>query len=127
ASIGVAFAPSIEAMFVFRFLQGFGAAAGSVVAMAIVRDLFGGKALVHVLSRIALISGLAPILAPPIGALLLAVMPLRGLFHVLAVYGGVALLAVVLCIPETLPPGRRRSRSRGAILATYRLLMKDRV
>jgi DHA1 family bicyclomycin/chloramphenicol resistance-like MFS transporter len=42
ASVGAAFAPDIVWLSVFRLLQGFGAAAGGVVAMAMVRDLFGG-------------------------------------------------------------------------------------
>lgn len=127
ASIGVAMAPSIEVLFVFRFLQGFGAAAGAVVAMAIVRDLFGGRPLVRVLSRMALISGLAPICAPIIGAQLLMLVDWRGVFFVLAVYGALSLAAVMVFIPETLPPERRRHRVRGATIATYRLLVRDRV
>jgi len=61
ASLGVAFAPSVEWLTVLRVLQGIGAAGGGVVAMATVRDLFGGLPLVRMLSRMALVSGLAPI------------------------------------------------------------------
>lgn len=127
ASLGVTLAQTIDVMFVLRFLQGFGAAAGAVVAMAIVRDLFGGRPLVRVLSRMALITGLAPVCAPIIGAQLLDVMPWRGLFVVLAVYGAVAMLAVMWFIPETLPPERRRVKVRGATMASYRVLLHDRV
>lgn len=127
ASLGVAIAPTIEVMFVFRFLQGFGAAAGAVVVMAVVRDLFGGRALVRVLSRMALVTGLAPVIAPIVGAQLLAIMPWRGLFVVLAVYGAVSLVAVMLVIPETLPPERRAAGRRGAVMANYRALMSDRI
>ena len=72
ASVAAAFAPDIVWLSVFRLLQGFGAAAGGVVAMAMVRDLFGGKPLVRMLSRLALVNGLAPVLAPVIGSQLLA-------------------------------------------------------
>lgn len=127
ASVGVALAPTIEVMFVFRFLQGFGAAAGGVVVMAIVRDLYGGRTLVRVLSRMALVTGLAPILAPIVGAQLLAIMPWRGLFVALGLYGAIALTAVMIVVPETLPPERRTARRRGATLANYRTLLSDRV
>ena len=62
ASVAAALAPDITWLIVFRLLQGFGAAAGGVVAMAMVRDLFGGKPLVRMLSRLALVNGLAPVL-----------------------------------------------------------------
>ena len=45
-------------------LQGLGNAAVAVVAMAIVRDLFAGSAAATLLSRLMLVMGIAPILAP---------------------------------------------------------------
>jgi DHA1 family bicyclomycin/chloramphenicol resistance-like MFS transporter len=83
ASAGAALAPSLELLSLARVLMGMGAAAGGVVAMAIVRDLFGGRRLVVMLSRLALVSGVAPVAAPLIGSALLAVMPWRGIFVVL--------------------------------------------
>ncbi|MDQ4137405.1 MAG: MFS transporter, partial [Actinomycetota bacterium] len=59
ASLGAALAPDFTWLAIFRLLQGFGAAAGVVVAMAVVRDLFGGYPLVRMLSRLALVHGLA--------------------------------------------------------------------
>jgi DHA1 family bicyclomycin/chloramphenicol resistance-like MFS transporter len=107
ASIAVALAPDIVWLGVFRVIQGFGAAAGSVVAMAMVRDLFGGLPLVRMLSRLALVNGLAPILAPVIGSQLLLIMDWRGIFYVLAGYGALVMVATALFIVETLPPARR--------------------
>jgi DHA1 family bicyclomycin/chloramphenicol resistance-like MFS transporter len=104
-----------------------GAAAGSVVAMAIVRDLFGGKRLVVMLSRLALVSGVAPVVAPLIGSALLLVMPWRGIFVVLAVYGAVMLLCALLFIPETLPPARRSERGSTTIWQRYRSVFSDRI
>src|SRR4029079_15584114 len=57
ASVGAAVAPDIVWLSVVRLLHGFRAAAGGVVAMAMVRDLFGGKPLVRMLSRLALVNG----------------------------------------------------------------------
>src|SRR4051794_36572124 len=90
ASIGVAFAPDIEWLTVLRVLQGIGAAGGGVVATATVRDLFGGLPLVRTLSRLALVSGLAPIFAPVIGSQLLRITDWRGVFLFLPRGGGVA-------------------------------------
>jgi len=127
ASLGVAFAPGIEWLFVFRVGQGIGAAAGGVVAMAIVRDLFGGLPLVRMLSRLALVNGLAPILAPVIGSQLLLLMPWRGIFVFLAIYGGLVLLAATFFIVETLPPARRIDLGHSTTRQRYHALFSDRI
>jgi DHA1 family bicyclomycin/chloramphenicol resistance-like MFS transporter len=127
ASLGVAFAPAIEWLFVFRVLQGIGAAAGAVVAMAIVRDLFGGLPLVRMLSRLSLVNGLAPILAPVIGSQLLLLMPWRGIFVFLTIYGGLVLLASVFFIVETLPRARRVDLGHSTARERYRSLFTDRI
>lgn len=127
ASLGVSLAPGIEWLFVFRVLQGMGAAAGGVVAMAIVRDLFGGLPLVRMLSRLSLVNGLAPILAPVIGSQLLLLMPWRGMFIALAVYGAVIVVATTFFIVETLPPARRRDFGHSSARERYRALFSDRI
>ena len=127
ASVGAAFAPDIVWLSVFRLLQGFGAAAGGVVAMAMVRDLFGGKPLVRMLSRLALVNGLAPVLAPVIGSQLLAVMDWRGVFVVLAIYGAVVVTAVAFFIVETLPESRRHMAGHSTLRDRYAALFRDRV
>ncbi|MFT4230012.1 MAG: multidrug effflux MFS transporter [Microbacterium sp.] len=127
ASVAAALAPTLELLSVTRLLMGAGAAAGGVVAAAIVRDLFGGRRLVVMLSRLALVSGAAPVLAPLIGSALLLVMPWRGVFVVLAAYGAVMLLSAVLFIPETLPRARRRDRGATTVWQRYRSVLGDRV
>ena len=127
ASIGVAFSPDISWLLAFRVLQGFGAAAGGVVAMATVRDLFGGYPLVRMLSRLALVTGIAPIAAPVIGSQLLLVMPWRGMFGVLAAYGVIIMVLAALFIVETLPPARRVEKGHSTLGERYRSLFTDRI
>lgn len=127
ASLMVAAAPDISWLLAARVLQGAGAAAGGVVAMAMVRDLFGGYPLVRMLSRLSLVNGLAPILAPLIGSQLLLVTEWRGLFVVLAGYGVLVVVASWLFIVETLPPARRVDRGHATIGERYRALFRDRV
>ncbi len=126
ASVLVALSPSIGWLILFRVLQGFGAAAGAVVALATVRDLFGGYPLVRMLSRLALVSGLAPIIAPLVGSALLLVVPWRGIFWVLAAYGLVVVAASVVFIAETLPQHRRRGSGGSTAGQRYRALFTDR-
>jgi DHA1 family bicyclomycin/chloramphenicol resistance-like MFS transporter len=127
ASIGVAFAPDVFWVGVFRVLQGVGAAGGGVVAMAMVRDLFGGLPLVRMLSRLALVSGLAPILAPLIGSQLLLVLDWRGIFVFLTAYGVLAILAAIFFLVETLPAERRADRGHSTVGQRYKALFSDRV
>lgn len=127
ASLGVAFAPDITWVLVFRVLQGVGAAGGGVVAMATVRDLFGGQPLVRMLSRLALVSGLAPILAPVIGSQLLLLLDWRGLFVALAGYGVVIVVLAATLVAETLPPERRRVKGHSTTAQRYRAVLSDRV
>ncbi|MCX7520839.1 multidrug effflux MFS transporter [Microbacterium sp. STN6] len=127
ASVGAALSPDIAWLGSFRVLQGFGAAAGGVVAMALVRDLFGGRPLVRMLSRLALVSGLAPVLAPVIGSQLLLIMPWRGIFWVLAGYGTLVIIAVFLWIVETLPKERRQDSGHSTARQRYHAIFSDRV
>ena len=127
ASVAAALAPTLELLSAARVLQGAGAAAGGVVAAALVRDLFGGRRLVVMLSRLALVSGVAPVAAPLVGSALLLVMPWRGVFVVLAVYGAVMLISATIFLPETLPPARRKERGSTTIWQRYRSVLSDRV
>lgn len=127
ASFGVALSPDFTWLIMFRVLQGAGAAAGAVVAMAAVRDLFGGYPLVRMLSRLALVMALAPILAPVIGSQLLQVASWRGLFYFLAAYGLLLLLAAFVFIVETLPPEFRTAPGHSTAGQRYRALFSDRV
>ena len=126
ASVAASLAPTLELLTAARVMQGAGAAAGGVVAAAIVRDLFGGRRLVVMLSRLALVSGVAPVLAPLLGSVLLLVMPWRGVFVVLAVYGTVMLVSASIFLPETLPRARRSERG-ATVWQRYRSVFSDRV
>ncbi|HET7414924.1 MAG TPA: multidrug effflux MFS transporter [Arthrobacter sp.] len=126
ASIGAALSTDITVLMIFRVLQGIGAAGGGVVAMATVRDLFGGYPLVRMLSRMALVNGLAPIFAPVIGSQLLLVLDWPGIFWFLAVYAVLVLAAAALFIVETLPRERRRA-STTTTRERYKAVLSDRI
>ncbi|MCU1476672.1 MAG: Bcr/CflA family drug resistance efflux transporter [Subtercola sp.] len=127
ASFGAAMAPNVEVLGLFRVLQGVGAAAGGVIAIAMIRDLFAGHPLVRMLARMSLITTVAPVIAPVIGSQLLQIMNWRGIFWVLTAYGFVILLAVLLWIVETLPKSRRHDRGHTSIRQRYRSVLSDRV
>jgi DHA1 family bicyclomycin/chloramphenicol resistance-like MFS transporter len=127
ASLGIVLSPDIVWVGVFRLLQGVGAAGGGVVAMAMVRDLFGGLPLVRMLSRLAMVSGLAPVLAPLIGSQLLRITDWRGIFACLAGYGVLVMLAAIFFLVETQPAARRFDLGHRTARERYRALFTDRI
>jgi MFS transporter, DHA1 family, multidrug resistance protein len=126
ASLLILAAPNVAVLGLLRVLQGVGAAAAMVVAMAVVRDLFSGRAAATALSRLMLVMGAAPILAPTLGAAVLLQGSWRWVFAVLAVLGVALMLVAVFLLKETLPPARRRTGAFGPVLATYRSLVTDK-
>ncbi|MFV0633946.1 MAG: multidrug effflux MFS transporter [Demequina sp.] len=125
ASFMVAFAPTIDLVMAGRVLQGIGASGAGVVAMAMVRDLFAGQRLIRMLANMALVSGLAPVLAPVIGSQLLTIMPWRGIFYVLAAYGLVMILVAAFLMVETMPATRRGRFEVSVVAHRYGHLFKD--
>lgn len=126
ASVLCVIAPSIAVLGALRVLQGLGVAAASVVAMAVVRDLFSGSAFARLFSRLMLVMGVAPILAPTLGGVLLRWADWRGVFVALATFGVLLIMVAAFGLQETLPVERRRS---GGVIATVRVygsLLRDR-
>ncbi|UOY00689.1 multidrug effflux MFS transporter [Blastococcus sp. PRF04-17] len=126
ASLLVLVAPTIEVLTVLRVLQGVGTAAGGVIALAIVRDLYVGRAAATTLSRLFLVLGAAPVLAPTVGGELLRFTSWRGIFALLAGYGALMVLLGWLLLRETLPVERRISTGVRGTLLGYRALFRDR-
>ncbi len=126
ASIFCAFAPTIELLTAGRVLQGLGNAAVAVVAMAMVRDQFAGSAAATMLSRLMLVMGLAPVLAPTLGGAILQVTSWRGVFVLLAIAGVMMVTLASFALRETLPPHRRRKLAFRPVMATYAALLRDR-
>ncbi len=127
ASLACAVAPNVGTLTVLRAVQGLAGAAGVVIARAVVRDLYEGIAAVQFFSRLMLVSGVAPVLAPVLGSLVLRVASWRQVFLGLAGLGALLLVAVALLYRETLPEDRRTA---GGLVVTgriLRLLAHDRV
>jgi len=126
ASLLCVVAPSVYVLVALRFIQGLAGAAGIVIARAVVRDLHSGVAAARFFSLLMLVNGLAPILAPIFGGLLLRFTSWRGVFIVLAIIGTLLLLAAATGLGETLPPERRRSGGVLATITTFRQLLANR-
>jgi DHA1 family bicyclomycin/chloramphenicol resistance-like MFS transporter len=126
ASLACAVAPNFESLLAMRFLQSLGGSAGVVIARAIVRDLYRGKALAQALSIVVMVFALAPVLAPSLGALLLQLGSWRWLFVFLALFG-LACIAASLILPETLTQASRTDHGFADALRRYRRLLGNRI
>ncbi|WP_227939872.1 Bcr/CflA family efflux MFS transporter [Alkalihalobacillus deserti] len=128
SSILCAFAPTIVVLVVARFLQGFTAAAGVVIARAVVRDVFSGRELTKFFALLMVINAVAPMAAPMAGGaiLLLPFASWNSIFYFLSLIGLFIVLMVALKLKETLPPEKRIPSSVGSSVRTMGSLFKDR-
>ncbi|MGU3290822.1 multidrug effflux MFS transporter [Williamsia sp. M5A3_1d] len=107
ASALAALAPSIELLIAARFVQGLAGAAGMVIGRAIISDLAVGPAAARAFSIMTLVTGVAPILAPFVGSLLVGSIGWRGVLWVVFTLTALMLVAVVAVVRETHTPERR--------------------
>ncbi|WP_211240934.1 multidrug effflux MFS transporter [Hamadaea tsunoensis] len=126
ASVLCVMAPGIVTLGALRVLQGLGVAASSVVAMAVVRDMFSGTAFARLFSRLMLVMGAAPVLAPTLGGAVLRWTQWRGVFVVLAGFGVLLTLVAVFALQETLPVARRHRGGAAETVRIYGQLLRDR-
>ncbi len=124
-SLLCAMAPGIGSLIGLRALQGFFNASATVVAMALIRDQFVGSDASRLISRLMLVIGVAPLLAPSVGGLIAGELGWRGVFGALALFGVGLWLVVWRRLPETLPAEHRREGGLGTALRGYRSLLHD--
>lgn len=128
ATLLCAFAPSMWVLILLRLVQGFAGAAGPVIGRASIRDMTSGTQTAQALSRLLAVIGLAPVVGPVLGGVILLYTSWRGLFVALAVVGVLSLVSAVLWFPETLPADRRLGQKKDGVgtRAALRELLSDR-
>ena len=114
-------------MVLARILQGFGAVGPRIVAMAMVRDLYAGRAMARIMSFVMAVFILVPILAPSVGQLMLLVANWRAIFYGLVMVGVIDFLWLATRQEETLKPADRVPLSIGHILRSAREALTTRV
>lgn len=117
ASLACAMAFSIETLIAARFFQAVGGSGASVLARAVVRDMYEGTRVGRELARMAVIMALAPLVAPLIGGVLETAFGWRSNFVALLGFGAAAWVMVWFLLPETL---RQRAPEPVSIVSTLR-------
>jgi DHA1 family bicyclomycin/chloramphenicol resistance-like MFS transporter len=101
-------AASFELLLGARFLQGVAAAATRVLVVSVIRDRYAGSGMARIMSITMIVFMIVPVLAPSFGQAVLAVGSWRHIFLALGAYGAILAVWLVMRLPETLPPERRR-------------------
>lgn len=127
ASIGCALAGDVEMLLVMRVLQGIGGGFGMVLGRAVLIDMTDGPELFRIMNIMQGVGGVAPIVAPLLGGLILIVGQWREIFLVIAAMSLVSLLGVIFLIPESLPVARRHSGGFRTFLRNVRSLLRRRI
>jgi len=127
STVMVVFSPTAEIFILLRLLMGMSAAAATVIAQAIVRDLFSGMAQMKMLARTYLIQGAAPVIGPLVGAAASEFAGWQAMFWIMAVLGLALLLGNHRYLIETLPVEKRRASTPRGVLRGYRNVIRDRI
>lgn len=122
-SLVAAIAPSLEILFVGRFIQGFGVSAGVALSRAMVRDQFAGAEAIRILTMVNLILTVTPAVAPTLGSFILVVGSWHQMFLVMAGFGLAILALLSTNARETLPEAARIPFNPSVIFGNYRRLI----
>lgn len=126
ASVVCAYSPSIVVMMAARLVQGFSGGWAMVIARSIVVDLTRGAELVRAMNLVAGVGGVAPIVGPLLGGVILQFAHWRVSFWVVAGLAALMLVAVTVGVPETLPADKRHSGGLSHIVGTTKAVLRQR-
>lgn len=127
AAFGMLWASNIETFIALRTIMAIGASAAGVLANAVVRDLYSGKPMMKMLSRVFLVQGLSPILGPIVGAWLSQVVLWREVFGIFAGFGSLVAVLAILFLKETLHEEDRKDSAFAGMAKRFAAVLRDRV
>lgn len=122
-SIGCMVSPSVEPLLIMRLIQGIGGGFGMVLGRAVLIDMTDGPELFRTMNLMQGIGGIAPIVAPLLGGLILLVGQWREVFAVIAAMSLISLVGALMVIPESLPPSRRHAGGLRTFVRNARTLL----
>ncbi|HCY8366669.1 TPA: multidrug effflux MFS transporter [Staphylococcus aureus] len=125
ASLGIVFVHNIWLMVALRFLQGVTGGAAAVISRAIASDMYSGNELTKFMALLMLVNGIAPVVAPTIGGIILNYSVWRMVFVILTIFGFVMVIGSLLKVPESLTVTNRESSSGlKTMFKNFKILLK---
>jgi len=125
ASIGCAYASSINSLIVWRCIQAIGSCAAAVASIAMVRDLFPVSENAKVFSLLMLVVGVSPMIAPTVGGYVTTSFGWHAVFIVLMLLGLVNLLASIFGLPDSYKPDTTISLKPKPILKNFLAVLSE--
>lgn len=125
SALAIYFTPNIQAFIVIRVFMALGGCIGMITSKAIVRDLFPPEETARIFSILMLIMGIAPILAPTLGGVMVAQFGWRSLFLFLTIYPILIALSVGFLLRETKQPDPDISLSPPAVIRDYLKIIRN--
>jgi MFS transporter, DHA1 family, multidrug resistance protein len=126
SSVGCAISPNVETFIVLRFIQGFTASAGLVIARAIIRDMYNGVELTKFFALLTTITSVTPLLSPLAGSAVISFTSWIGVFIVTGIVGIYLTIMTVWKVKETLSAENRIASDFKEIFKNYKTLLQDR-
>ena len=123
ASLGIVFVTNIEVMIALRFIQGVTGGAASVISRAIASDMYKGKELTKFLSLLMLVNGVAPVIAPAIGGIILSFAVWRMVFIILTIFGILMVIGSLTKVPESLQEDEKDSNGIKEMFKNFKHLL----
>lgn len=125
ASLGIVFVHNIWLMVALRFLQGVTGGVAAVISRAIASDMYSGNELTKFMALLMLVNGIAPVVAPTIGGIILNYSVWRMVFVILTIFGFVMVIGSLLKVPESLTVTNRESSSGlKTMFKNFKILLK---
>lgn len=122
-----AFAPSFASLLVLRAAQGVGAAATRVIAMSLVRDVYGGRQMAEIMSIVMMVFMIVPVIAPGAGQVIMIFGEWHMIFIAIALFGAAVFAWTAMRLPETLRPEHRRELNFARIAEGFRIVLTNRI
>lgn len=126
SAVVAALAPNIQVLIAARLIMGLAGAAGVVIARSIIIDITSGTQTAKLMNLMMIINGVAPVIAPTVGGIILAFANWRVIFWVLTALLALLSIAVALLVPESLDPSRRVSGGLKAVAGSMGTLVTSR-
>ena len=126
STVLIVYAPNIESMIVLRVIQGLSSAGSVVISRAVATDLYRGREMTRFFGLLMTINGIAPIISPILGSLLLEYISWKGVFVFLALIGVIVLL-FCFRLKESLSIENRLQGSIFATFSTFGVIIKNRL
>lgn len=127
SAVGCALSSSIEMMIVMRLFQALGGCVGMVASVSIISDVYQVDQRARAFSSIMLVMGIAPLIAPSLGSLIVTNASWDYIFYFLAAFSTLVWLLIYVFLPETSRYMHQNPLKIKTVANSYKLVLQNKV